>query len=60
MNQQLKIIQDFIQQNRHISQQDKDALLKSVKEADNTLTIYEFKLERTEKVKRTTGIYWKA
>ncbi len=56
MNQQLQTILDFIQQNEKITAEEKDVLLKAIKKADSDLTISEFKLERTEKVKRTTAI----
>jgi signal transduction histidine kinase len=56
MNQQLQTILDFIQQNERISAEEKEMLIKTVKKADSDLTISEFKLERTEKVKRTTAI----
>ena len=56
MNQHLKHILDFIESSNHFSDDEKATLLKSVKSADRDLTISEFKLERTEKVKRTTAI----
>jgi len=56
MNQHLQKILDFIQQAEILSEEDKAALAKSVKGADNDLVISEFKLDRTEKVKRTTAI----
>ncbi len=56
MNQQLQIIFYSIQQNEKLSAEEKDMLIEAVKKADNDLTISEFKLERTEKVKRTTAI----
>ncbi|MEO6637297.1 MAG: hypothetical protein ABIN25_03405, partial [Ginsengibacter sp.] len=56
MKQQLKALQDFIQQNQQLSPQEKQALLTSIKEADKEFSITEFKLDRTEKVKRTTAI----
>ncbi len=56
MNQQLQMILDFIQQNENLSAEEKDALIKAAGKVDNDLTISEFKLERTEKVKRTTAI----
>ena len=56
MNQQLQNIFDFIQQNENLSAEKKNELIKAIKKADNDLTISEFKLERTEKVKRTTAI----
>src|SRR6187551_1349297 len=56
MNRHLQNIQDFIQQAEHLSAEEKAMLLKSVKDADSAFAISEFKLERTEKVKRTTAI----
>ena len=56
MNQQLQTILDFIQQNEKITAEEKEMLFKIIKKADSDLTIAEFKLERTEKVKRTTAI----
>ena len=56
MNQHLKDIQDFLQQNSQLSAQDKGALLKALADADKQLNLVEFKLDRTEKVKRTTAI----
>ena len=56
MNQQLQTILDFIQQNEKINAEEKEILFKAIKKADNDLTISEFKLDRTEKVKRTTAI----
>jgi signal transduction histidine kinase len=56
MNQQLQTILDIVQQNENLTEEEKDRLLKAVKKVDSDLTILEFKLERTEKVKRTTAI----
>jgi len=56
MNQQLQTILDFIQTSEKLEQSDKEPLLKSIKDVDKLLTIVEFKLDRTEKVKRTTAI----
>ena len=56
MNQHLQKILDFIKQAENLSAEEKTALTKSVKDTDSELTISEFKLERTEKVKRTTAI----
>jgi len=56
MNQQLQTIFDLIQQNKNLSAEEKDILIKAVKKAENDFSITEFKLERTEKVKRTTAI----
>ena len=56
MNQYLKTIQDLLQQNNQLTEQDKQALLKTLTDADKQWSITEFKLDRTEKVKRTTAI----
>ncbi len=56
MNQNLQTIFDFIETETHLSVEKKTALLKALKEADNALITSEFKLERTEKVDRTTAI----
>jgi len=56
MNQQLQAIQELIEQNKLLSQSEKDPLIKSIKDADKQFTIVEFKLDRTEKVKKTTSI----
>ncbi len=56
MNKDLQYILDFIKNTKHLSEKEKDELTKSVKNADKELTISEFKLERTEKVKKTTAI----
>ena len=56
MNKHLQILFDFIQQNELLSVEQKARLNKAVKDANSALTISEFKLERTEKVKRTTAI----
>jgi signal transduction histidine kinase len=56
MNEQLQNILDFIQQNETISAEEKSILVKEVKKVSSDLEIAEFKLERTEKVKRTTAI----
>jgi serine phosphatase RsbU (regulator of sigma subunit) len=56
MNQNLQNILDVIQQNEKLSEDEKKSLLKSLKDADNELMITAFKLERTEKVKKTTAI----
>ncbi|HWC54190.1 MAG TPA: ATP-binding protein [Chitinophagaceae bacterium] len=56
MNQQLQTILDQIQQNKNLSAEEKDVLVKALKKVENDLAISEFKLERTEKVKRTTAI----
>ncbi|MEP3998893.1 MAG: histidine kinase dimerization/phospho-acceptor domain-containing protein, partial [Ekhidna sp.] len=56
MNQQLQTILHIVQGNENFTREEKDLLIKAVKKADYELTISEFKLERTEKVKRTTAI----
>ncbi len=56
MNQHLQKILDFIQQNEKLNAEEKALLIKEAKATDSELTIAEFKLERTEKVKRTTAI----
>ena len=56
MNQQLQTIYNFIQQAESLSTQEKNNLTKSINEADKELEITAFKLDRTEKVKRTTAI----
>jgi len=56
MNQQLQALSTFIQESPHFAPEEKAALLKSLKEVDKELEITLFKLDRTEKVKRTTAI----
>ncbi len=56
MNQHLQTILDLIQNANHLSADEKTALLKAAKNADKELEITAFKLERTEKVKKTTAI----
>src|ERR1700712_3387083 len=56
MNQHLQKILDLIQQSKHLSTEEKTNLLRSAKDADKELEITAFKLDRTEKVKRTTAI----
>lgn len=55
MNKYLETINSLLLQN-NLSQLDKEALLKAIAEADKQWTITNFKLERTEKLKKTTGI----
>ena len=59
MNQKLQKILDIIQQSEKLNAEQKDKLLKAVKDADKELEITAFKLERTEKVKKTTAILLK-
>ena len=56
MNPHLQTILDLVKENNSLTAEEKTALVNAVKKADNDLTISEFKLERTEKVKRTTAI----
>ena len=56
MNQHLQHILDFIEGAKQFSEDEKATLIKALKSADKDLLISEFKLERTEKVKRTTAI----
>jgi hypothetical protein len=56
MNKQIQTLMDFIQQNENISAEEKSMLVREVNKVSSDLEIAEFKLERTEKVKRTTAI----
>ena len=56
MNPYHQTILDYLEKTEHFEVEEKAALIKAVKEADRALTIAEFKLDRTEKVKRTTAI----
>ncbi|MEJ7674843.1 MAG: hypothetical protein WKF59_19640 [Chitinophagaceae bacterium] len=56
MNKHLQSILDFIQQDDKLTAEEKDLLINEAKATDRELTIVEFKLDRTEKVKRTTAI----
>ena len=57
MDQNHQKILAYIQSSEHISEEEKSVLIKAVKDAEKALLISEFKLERTEKVKRTTESY---
>src|SRR4249920_815660 len=56
MNQHLQSILNFIEQDESLTAEEKNALTRSLKDADKELEITNFKLDRTEKVKRTTAI----
>ena len=56
MNQYLQNILNIIQQEEQLSAEQKAAISKSLKDAEKELEITAFKLDRTEKVKRTTAI----
>jgi signal transduction histidine kinase len=56
MNKDLQIIKDVVEVSKHISSEDEDRIIRALKKASSALEILEFKLERTNKVKRTTAI----
>jgi two-component system NtrC family sensor kinase len=56
MNQDLRTILDIIKQSEDLSKEEKDKVSELIKKVDNELMITSFKLDRTEKVKRTTAI----
>ncbi len=56
MNQHLQNILNIIQQDESLTAEQKNAIIRSLKDADKELEITAFKLDRTEKVKRTTAI----
>ena len=56
MNQHLETLYTSIQQSSHLTEEEKVSLLKTVKTVEKELEIALFKLDRTEKVKRTTAI----
>ncbi|HEX6891795.1 MAG TPA: hypothetical protein VF141_13910, partial [Chryseolinea sp.] len=56
MNKRLQAILNLIQQSETLKPEEKKTLSDAVCESDKEITITEFKLERTEKVKRTTSI----
>lgn len=56
MNKDLQHIKDLIDNAEQVSTEDKELFFKAIKKANTALEIIEFKLERTNKVKRTTAI----
>ena len=56
MNQHLQTLLDLIQKSEALTDSEKNNILAKVKEVDKVLSITEFKLDRTEKVKKTTAI----
>jgi signal transduction histidine kinase len=56
MDKNLNHIVDFIKASKEVSEADKQVLLKALKAVDKQIQILDFKLDRTEKVKRTTSI----
>src|SRR5215831_4521459 len=55
MNQQLSNLELLIQQSA-LTDEEKQKLLKEISNADKQWNIVEFKLDRTEKVKKTTAV----
>ena len=56
MNKHLQNLLQIIQQDESLTADQKNAALKSLKDADKELEVTAFKLERTEKVKHTTAV----
>jgi two-component system, NtrC family, sensor kinase len=56
MEQNLQNILEILQNHPRLSADEKTTLMAYLKEVDKKITIVEFKLDRTEKVKRTTAI----
>jgi len=56
MNPHLQHILNLIQQDNKLSPEEKSSIIASLKDANKELEITAFKLDRTEKVKRTTAI----
>ena len=56
MDKNLQTVLDFIQQYPNMPAEQKEAVLMALKAVDKELQILSFKLDRTEKVKRTTAI----
>jgi signal transduction histidine kinase len=56
MNGKIQYIWNLIEQSNKLSQEEKDAIAKSLKDADKEISIASFKIERLEKVKYTTTV----
>jgi two-component system, NtrC family, sensor kinase len=56
MNRELQEIYDFIQDSKEFADEVKEKMMRFIKKVDKELEIVIFKLDRTEKVKRTTAI----
>src|SRR5690606_34266701 len=56
MNQHLQNIFTVIQQDKNLPDEQKTAVVNFLKDANKEIDILAFKLDRTEKVKRTTAI----
>jgi hypothetical protein len=56
MNQKLQNMFDLVQQSQNLNAEEKQSILKALEDADKEFEIILFKLDRTEKVKKTTEI----
>jgi signal transduction histidine kinase len=56
MNQQLQNILNIVQQESHLTDEQKNTLSLLIKDVEKEMEVISFKLDRTEKVKRTTAI----
>jgi serine phosphatase RsbU (regulator of sigma subunit) len=56
MNQDIKTLMTILEQNKALSDTDRASISKIVKDLDSELTVLSFKLDRTEKIKKTTAI----
>jgi signal transduction histidine kinase len=56
MNKDIQSITELIEQSKNVGEEEKKAMLQFLKAANKELELIQFKLERTEKVKYTTGI----
>jgi len=56
MSPHLQSISDFIKNSASLNEQEKESLLKSIKEADKTQALLQFKLERIEKDRFTLSV----
>ena len=56
MNLNLQSILNFLEQTTQLTEEERQILSQAIKGADKDLTIAEFKLKHTEKVKRTTTV----
>ena len=56
MNQSLQNILKFVEESEALTAEQKKSIISWIKEVDKSITITEFKLDRTEKVKKTTAI----
>lgn len=56
MNQHLQNALFLIEQDKNLSAEEKNTISQNLKDAEKELLLTAFKLDRTEKVKRTTSI----